>query len=353
MVQIAASYKFEKCIPYIILALATLLCKTKNMEKKNIFLLHGENTFASSEKLKQWQTGFSKKYGEEGNIEIFDIKDINMQEFETNFQTLPFLCEKRFLIIKNATGNKDKQTKLSEIIEKTPDFCILIFHESKNADKRTSLYKKLKKIGQIEEFLALDTNATTNWILKRAEKEKLNIGFSEASYLAQFAGTNQWRLSGEIKKLKAFTLNNKVTKEDINSLIRPSLSTSIFNLTDSIAQKRTKVALQAFKDLMDSGEEILMIFHMIVRQFRLLIIVKSLLEQGLKESDITKKIKQHPFVVKKTVSQSHNFSIEQLKKIHEMLVQIEIDSKSGKIKIIKSDTSQFKYAIERIILTQN
>lgn len=315
----------------------------------NIFLLHGENTFASQEKLNLWKQGFMKKYGEDGNIETFDSKNINPGEFETNLQTLPFLCEKRMIILQNIFSN-EIQKRISEMLNKLPDFCIIIFHETGNADKRTSLFKTITKIGKVEEFPKLDPFQTSNWIIERSKKINLNIDRNTATFLSQFAGSNLWKLSGELNKLKSFAENKPISQEDIKNLIRPSLSTSIFNFTDNLSQKNIQKSINILKELTDQGEELIMIFFMVVRQFRILIQIKSLISQGLNEQAITKNLKLHPFVVKKTYSQTRNYSLDKLKKIYQNLLQIDIDTKSGIINISKNDTSELELAIEKLII---
>lgn len=305
-----------------------------------IFLLHGENTYSSAQKLKAWKLGFLKKYGEDGQIESPDTKNLNIPEFITNMMTLPFLCEKRLIILKDFFINikTDKQKQLAEVLNKTPDFCILIFHEEKSADKRTSLYKTIKKLGTVEDFPELDNAQTSRWIQKHFQLQA-----PIASYLTQYAGTNLWKLSNEIEKLK--TYNPEISKENIHKLVRPSLSTSIFNLTDSISQKNIQKSLSTLNNLVESGEDIHMIFHMIVRQFRLTIQIKDLAAKNQ-----TNRIKQHPFVIKKTSQQAHNFSPQKLQTIYKELLKIDRDTKTGKIKTSTNDTTELQFALEKLIV---
>ncbi len=319
---------------------------------QNIFLFHGDDSYSSSKKLKSWEKAFLKKYGEDANIEIIEGKKMDVSQFETNIETVPFLCDKRFIIIKDFLANaKDEARKrITKSIEKTPDFCILVFHENKSTDKRTSLYKKLVKIGKVETFNPLSPGELTMWIQKKAKEENIKIPIVTSQYLSHYAGPELWRIASELEKLKVYANGEEVTKEMIETLVTPSLSASIFKLTDSIAQKNAKVSLTTLKTLKESGEELTKVFFMIARHFRILIQVHDMVQKGNPAHSISKKLRQPPFVIQKTSSQSKNFTSEKLVEIYKTLLQIDIATKTGLIKAYQKDDREYQLAIEKLIL---
>ncbi|MBD3330189.1 DNA polymerase III subunit delta [Candidatus Peregrinibacteria bacterium] len=320
------------------------------MANKNIYLFHGEDTYTSLQKVKFWKTQFKKKFGENSNIEIFDGEKIDINNFETDLTSLPFLCDKRLIIIKNIfQAKEDIKKRMAESILKTPDFCILVFHENKPADKRLSLYKKITKIGKTEEFKPFPPIELNKWIMAEAQKQKMKITINNANLLAQQIGADLWRLSSELNKLKSFSQNREITEQTIARLIKPSLSSSIFQLTDYLSQKRIKESIKTFENLIESGEELTKIFYMIIRHFRVLIQVHYLVSKGESKPIITKTLKEHPFVIQKSMQQSKNFSAKKLKSIYAHLLDIEISLKTGKIRIRKTDISEAALAIEKFI----
>ena len=89
---------------------------------------------------------------------------------------------------------------------------------------------------------------------------------------------------------------------------------------------------------------------MIVRQIRLLIQIKELTNEKFGEKQIISKLKLHPFVVKKTISQSKYFNLKDLIKIFQNLLKIEIQLKTGQIKISTREHSQLGLAIEKLLI---
>jgi DNA polymerase-3 subunit delta len=60
-------------------------------------------------------------------------------------------------------------------------------------------------------------------------------------------------------------------------------------------------------------------------------LVKSEVERGSQFPALAKKIKMHPFVLRKTFDQSKNFSFQALKNIYEKLAQTDMAVKSGRL----------------------
>ncbi|MBD3360847.1 DNA polymerase III subunit delta [Candidatus Peregrinibacteria bacterium] len=320
--------------------------------KKTIYLFCGEDTYSSNKKIKFWKNEFIKKYGDESNIEIIDGKNMDTTRFSTNLETVPFLSDKRLLIVKDflTAGSKDDQKKIAESLIKTPDFCIVVFHENNSPNKTGSLFKKIKQIGTIEEFNHLTPAQLTKWILKKAGKENINISQPTAHHLSLHCGLELWRISNELQKLKLYSNGNEITSQIIDELVVPSLSASIFKLTDAIAGKNPKQSLKTLQILKDSGEELTKIFFMIVRHFRILIQVHDMIQKDERQSTIIKKLKQHPFVIQKTSNQSKNFTPEKLEEIYSKFLQIDKKLKTGIIKIYQGDDREYKLAIEKLII---
>lgn len=316
-----------------------------------IYLFYGEDRYSSTQKLKFWQEEFLKKYGE-NSLEVFDGNKLNIPEFLTNLETLPFLSEKKMTVIKDflAKGKDEESKQLAKNLEKTPEFCILIFFESEQPDKTNPVFKKIAKIGKLEEFKAPNINEISNWILERAKKENIKINFGTANYLGQYAGSDLWTISNELEKLKNFAEEKEISKEMIDEICIPSLSASIFKLTDDIAAKKEKNSLKTFEILRESGEDLIKVFFMIVRHFRILIQVSEMINKGENNFSITKRLKQHPFVIQKTSAQSKNFTIKKLEEIYEKLLEIDKKVKTGIIKSYKTDNREFHLAIEKLII---
>lgn len=322
-----------------------------NEKKACVFLFHGDDGYSCNETLQNWKEKFIEKYGEDA-LEVVDGKTLDTSSFITNIESLPFLSEKRLTIVKDFLndGHEEKQKKVAKHLAKAPDFNLIIFYESKDPDKRTSLYKALKKHGEIKNFPEKTPAETARWILEKAKQKEMKINFQTASHLCKYCGADLWKLSNELEKLKLFCGEKEVDEKTIEEICTPSLSASIFKLTDELAEKNEKEALKAMKNLLESGEDPLKIFFMIARHFRILVQVHEMVNKQMSLYAIKEKLNQHEFVIKKTSWQSKNFTFENLKSIYEKLLKIDIETKTGGIKSFGSDKRQFELAIEKFII---
>ncbi len=320
--------------------------------QNNVVLFYGPNAFLLEQTLKQWTKVFMEKYiNGELNLERLDGSTTNANEILEKCSTLPFLSEKRLIIVKNFLNeaNTEQQKKIAESISLIPDCTILIFEERKDPDKRTSLFKKLSKECRVEYFEELKDLALTEWIINEAKKNGSFISANTANYLTMYSGTDCLKLNNELKKLSLYKPNLEITKEDIEKLCTEMLQTSIFKLTDLIGCKKYKEALLTLEKIIQSGEELPMIFHMLIRQFRLIYLIKNLKSQGSNPKEIASQLKQHPFVVSNIFKQCDNYSLTELETIHTKLLEIETNFKTGKIYITSDDKRDFVLALERLL----
>jgi len=324
-------------------------------ERGTIFLFHGEDNYSISKKVSFWIQEFKNKHGGDINIDVIEAKQLNPAEFGTNLQALPFLGEKRLVIVKDylKIRKAEEQKKVAETIEKTPDHCVLVFTETDPPDKRLTLYKRLTKIAKVEEFKSLSPAQLTQWILKETQARNGNIDNRCADFLSAHVGPNLWQLSNEIDKLIQASKSEpdgKITQPLIEKLVPASLSSSIFKLTDAIAARNKHQSLGIFKVLIDSGEDLMMVFYMIVRHFRILIQSHYLTERGERPDSIARLLKQHPFVAQTTSRQSKNFTAEKLRDIYAALLEIDRSFKTGKIKITAENQTELLLEIEKLII---
>lgn len=317
-----------------------------------VFLFFGTDAYSRLEKIKFWQREFDKKYGGDLNINIFEGARASANEIFGAATSMPFMSEKRLTVVKDFLNEAPDEEKhlMVDMLERIPDFCTLVFSESENPDKRSVLYKKLAKIAQLTEFLPMVGTKLLNWIEKIVQKKGGSIERNAVNYLAELANGDLFRIENEIAKLVGFAQNRAITKADIELLTNTQLATSIFKLTDGISQKNKRHSIKTLHDLIDSGEELFGILHMIMRQFRIITQIKDVSEQGMRQGEIASKLKLKPFVVSNTINQVQNFSNDQLKKAFELLVDMDYKLKSGGIKVLAGDNREFVLALDLLII---
>ena len=318
---------------------------------KNIYLFHGHDNYSASQKLNHWRIEFEKKYGDL-NFQLFEVEKFTASNFSEAVSTVPFLSDKKLIIIRDflRDGGEEDQKALAEKLDDVPDYCIIVFIEHDKPDARTTLFKKLSKSGQAIEFREPERPQLVQWIKQEFGKKNTRIGNREADLLADTVGPDLWQMSQEIEKLSLYGLDKPIDEKAIESLASPNMSSSIFKLTDYIAQRNSRLSLRTLNTLLQSGDDLFQIFFMIVRHFRILIEIKACLEKKMDKSQIVQKTREHPYAVQTGIGQCKNFPAEKLAAIYRKLLQVDIDTKSGRIKTLAADHSELRLALEKLIV---
>jgi DNA polymerase III subunit delta len=70
-----------------------------------------------------------------------------------------------------------------------------------------------------------------------------------------------------------------------------------------------------------------------VRQFRLLVQIRELSEEGLRPPAIAQRLRIHSFVADKLHQQSQRFRLDQLEQVYAHLVDIDVGVKTGRMEM--------------------
>lgn len=323
-----------------------------------VFLFFGNDAYSLNAKVAHWKREFEKKYNGDMNINILPVSGPNAKELKAReiFEvcaSMPFLAEKRLTIVKNfiSEGAAEEISELARILPQIPDFCVLVFAEQGDVDKRLNIYKYLQKNKAATEFFAPFGSKLLGWIERTVAQKGGTIEKDAQLTLAEVAGGDLYRLENEIAKLVGYTGGKRpIEKRDIELLIESTEMTTIFKLTDAIGQKNKAQALEKLHMLIDSGAELPMIIYMIMRQFRIIASVKDLADNGKSAYAIGAELKEKPLTVSSAMAQTRNYSLEQIKRAYELLINTDYRLKSGGIKVFKGDQRELVLALDRLVL---
>lgn len=300
-----------------------------------LFFLYGENTFRSTEKVKQIKEKFAKEVDNKGyNILNLDGETLNLEKFYEAVKQSGFLSVKRLIIVKNLTKNKKRKDLDKEIIsflktqkdDKAENY--LIFWEEGNPKKNETLVKTLLGFKYASEFKNFTPAETLNWLEEKIKTNDGKIEKDAAKTLVAYLGNNLWQLDNEIDKLLAYKKNQPITISDIDLLVQAKLDDNIFNLTDAVGSRNKKLALKLVNEQLGVGVNQLYLLTMIVRQFRILLELKSLAEEHGTYQKAANLSSLHPFIIRKTWPLLSLFTLDQLKKIYAKLQILEEKFKS-------------------------
>lgn len=269
------------------------------------------------------------------NFDIFESKDINIDSIISSADTLPFMADKRLVLVKNSelfqNIKKDEAEKMRQYLNDIPESTCIVFIENE-VDKRNKLYKVIQSIGHIVEFTAPKENELVTWLQREFKNSNKSIETKVAIYMLRAVGTNMELLINETQKLIAYKYNdNIITKEDIDLICVKSLEAKIFDMLDAMGNKNATKALEIYNNMIILKEAPIKILIMTIRQFRLLIQTKFLLSKGYSANNIADRLNLRLFVVSSLMNQCKNFSYQSLIEAFEECLDTDVSIKTGEV----------------------
>lgn len=284
-----------------------------------IILLHGEDTYRMRRKLREIMEEHKQKHKSGLNLRCLEGKSIGLDDLRNEMFGISMFKEKKLIVVSDAFSNLKLK---EELLEKGKVFTdsdnVLILVESTNILKKEKLFSFIEKSGKVQEFEPLKGVKLNAWVKKEVEALNGEINEKGLEKLIEYVGSDLWQMENELKKLVNYS--KKISEKEIESMVKPKYETNIFDTIDAIATKDKKKAIRFLKEHAEKGDSVLFLLAMIASQIRNIISVKSGSGKGM-----------HPFVLRKATFQSRNFSLEDLKRIYQKIVDLDFEIKVGKI----------------------
>lgn len=306
-----------------------------------LIFLYGADSFRSREYLKKSIEQFKKQRDPQGlNVIKLEVDKIDGGEVLREIKSTPFLAEKRLIVIENLLS-KGKDDLLKEVLkmikeEKMPKDNVLIIWEDVLTFKSKiakELFALLAKEKFTQEFAELTPLQLSSWIKKEIEEKKGKINQLAVKYLADNIKGNIYRLSHLLEQLANYKQGDEIGVSDVAEFLDAKADDNIFNLVEAIVGREKKQVFKMIREQYKKGEDPQFIFAMLLRQFRILVQIRDLFERedNLTSDLIAKKIGIHPFVVKKSMPLAKRYTLEDLKKIYQLLLDFDVKTKTGQI----------------------
>ena len=302
----------------------------KTGQFKQIYLLYGEEQYL----IRQYRDKLKHALAADDdtmNFSAFSGSDINQKEIIDLAETLPFFADRRLILIEDSGLFKKSAEELADYMSFIPETTYFVFAE-KEIDKKTKMYKQVKKNGSIVEFPRQNETTLSRWIEGRIRRNGKNITRDAYALFIRKTGDDMENIRMELEKVISYTLGRDViTDEDVMTVCTVQVTNRIFDMVAAIVNRQTRKAMDLYEDLLTLKEPPMRILFLIARQFNQLLQVKELMAKGMDKGTIASKLKMQPFVVGKTMPQARQFSREQILSYVNSCVETEEAVKSGRL----------------------
>ena len=305
----------------------------------NIFFLYGNDEFAISRRLKELEADFPDPTTAAMNTARLDARSMSEDDFNNAVNAMPFLAKRRLVTLANPSSkynNPSIRKKFFEFLEKMLDTTRLAMYESldpRDVEKHwlVKWAEKNENLIQARAFMLPRLKDMTGWIVNETKNQGGKIEPRAAEMLRDMVGVDTRQAGMEIAKLLAYVnWARPITSQDVEAVCIVTSQQSVFDFVDALANGNGKSAQHLLHRLLEN-EDPFSLWGMVVRQFRLLIQAREILDRQGNQNDVARALGVHPFVAEKTTQQAARFSIESLESIYRRLLHIDEVVKTSQV----------------------
>jgi DNA polymerase-3 subunit delta len=305
----------------------------------NIFFLYGNDEFAIARKLKDFESDFSDPTTADMNTARLDARSVSEDDLGNALNAMPFLAKRRLVFLANPSAkynNPQVRKKFLEFIGNTSETARLVLYESvepKEAERHwlVKWAEKNEKSVQARAFMLPRLKDMAGWIVNETKNQDGKIEPRAAEMLKDMVGVDTRQAGMEIAKLLAYVnWSRPINSQDVEAVCVVTSEQSVFDFVDALANGNGKSAQHLLHRLLETEDQF-SLWGMVVRQFRLLLQAREILDGRGSKDDVARALGIHPFVAEKATQQAARFSIESLEAIYHRLLNIDERVKTSQV----------------------
>lgn len=272
-----------------------------------------------------------------------DLQAEKLQDFLTLCSSVPFLEERRLIVLENFyPTTADFQKYCKAYFENPIESTVLAIvnyegegqqfeYADKERKKKSAAKVNLKEQPNVQ-FVACN-RWTREEILKLigriCTRAKVEIEADAANLLMDYTLLDLMRIENELLKLIAFVnTNGCITVQHVQHFVQQDFEFKIFELSNAMALKKYTAYMQIQKDLRQKGVDCLGILNILLRHYQSLVNIQ-LLQKSVKETAAL--LKMNAYAVQKQQEQIAKIGADKVTKSYQLLLRASNAIKNGNI----------------------
>ena len=340
-------------------------------EPPAILLLHGNDELAIAGHIEKLCSGLGDPSTASMNIARFDGRlGLDFEALNTAVNAAPFLAARRVLVLVHPTSAFPSPTarkrtidlqdhaqatttdapreddeheddyrlinrkKFIDLLDKAQPTTTIALAEYEELKREHWLVKWVEHAGsraRVHVYNMPKRWEMPRWIESETKKLGGKIEPAAAVRLSEMIGEETRIAAQEITKLLTYVnFVRPVTLLDVERVSILSAQGNIFEMVDALGQRDGKKAQHVLHQMLEE-EDASQLWGMVIRQFRLLLQARELLDDHAGVSQIQKELGLHEFVAQKVTNQAKRFSLSALVSIYHKLLEIDEGAKTSQV----------------------
>lgn len=315
-------------------------------EKPVVEIIHGDDPYAIRRHIAELiaNTFSQDKTLADYNVTRLDGRQASDDDLRSAANAIPFFTERRLVILTSPFSRLTSDAarkRFIALLDGLPSSTTLVLVIEDTLERRgwksfppthfvQRWSKEAGKRAHITVCQLPPPNAMPEHIRKEARALKGQFSPEAAAALAAHIGNDTQLAALEIEKLLlSVDFKRPVEVQDVEELTAQGGQGDVFAMVDALAIGNSRQAIGMLHRLMEVQEP-LSLFGMIVRQFRLLVQARELMDEG-KGNQLAAEMHQVPFVADKLAGQARHFNMAQLEDIYHRLLLVDEAMKTSQM----------------------
>ncbi len=302
-----------------------------------VVLFWGEDDFAIAQRLREIEEQYGSQGERQFNVSRLEGSNISLDELKGVLYSFPLFASRRLVVLSQGVSrfqNQPVRKLFLDMIAEIPESAELVLVEPQKMAPDHWLIKWFKENGKQDSVTAFGLRKGIEMEKFIQDQVKQAGGKISSQAVALLSGlvVDDSRLAYQeiIKLLTYVNYARRVEAEDVEAISVSIAQGNVFAMVDALGNRDGRNAAALLHQLLEERDSVSLL-HMIVRQFRMVLVARELMDNGGRVSDLTHQFRTADFVSKKVWSQARQFSLNTIVQIFHRLLILDEGIKTGEM----------------------
>lgn len=317
-----------------------------------LYVIYGGDPLARREAFDRLKAELDEDGSLATNHVTFDAKQTSPQEVMAACDTMPFLGDRRLVVVEgllqlgarvkrgrkrtaktsdddDASDDGGPWAALADYVPRMPETTTLVLLDDEVAASN-GLLTAIGPLGKVEHCTLPDERTLPQWVTSRAKKIGLKLDAAAAKTLAQLIGADPLMLASELEKLLAYSGGEVMREADVRELVSRAKEHKGWELADAVLEGQGAKAARVLHELLEDGQPAPVLLATVAGRYRRIAIVRDMLARGEPGTAIARQINAKVgYGLDRLIDQAQRTPPAAIRPAYARLIQAELDLKRG------------------------
>ena len=212
---------------------------------KPVYWLEGEEDYYIDKVVNYAEHNILSENEASFNLSVFYGKDASWSDVVNACMRYPMFAEKQVVLLKEAQQMKDIDKLENYIEHPLASTIFVVSYKEKTLDKRTKLYKIIKKDGEVFTSEKIKEYKLADWVTDYVQSQDFSMSQKGILLLVDHLGNDLNRIVNELEKITVNLGQRKtITEDDIEKYVGVSKEYNAFELQAAMSKKDLAKAIK-------------------------------------------------------------------------------------------------------------